>query len=49
MFGGEIETEEVDLNAEASDVDSSSEEISDEEIDFSGVGEEGDTKVSEKE
>jgi hypothetical protein len=47
MFGGEIETQEIDPEAEASDVDGegAAEEISDDDIDFSGIGDKDDTKV----
>lgn len=47
IFGGEIETEEIDAE-EIESEESPKEEISDAEIDFSGIGEEDDTKVEEQ-
>ena len=44
MFGGDIETEEFDSEADA---EAPSEEVGDEEIDFSGIGDDDDTKIDD--
>jgi len=46
MFGGDIETEEVDPEEETAEEPA---EVSDDDIDFSGIGDDDKTKVKEKE
>lgn len=48
MFGGDIETEEVEENPEGEEAETTSEEVPDEEIDFSGISDEDETKIEEK-
>ena len=45
MFGGDIETEEFDSEEEAKPAEA---EVSDDEIDFSGIGDDDKTKVKDE-
>ena len=49
MFGGDIETEEIDPEqAETEVAEEPKEEISDDDIDFSGIGDKDETKIKDK-
>ena len=48
MFGGDIEMEEVSPEEDTEVTEEPSEEVDDSEIDFSGIGEEDDTKIKKE-
>ena len=48
MFGGDIETEEFDNEDDAKDIVPSNSEISDDEIDFTGIGDDDKTKIKDE-
>lgn len=48
MFGGDIETEEFDNENDAKDTVGSNSEISDDEIDFTGIGDDDKTKIKDE-
>lgn len=48
MFGGDIETEEIDPEEVSAEIEEPTEEISDDDIDFSGIGDKDETKIKDK-
>ena len=48
MFGGDIETEEIDPEEVSAEIEEPKEEISDDDIDFSGIGDKDETKIKDK-